>query len=245
MKKKYIRKKMIATKKHEEPILFGFIQAIVTLIDLLVMFAIIWNVFIYFIPYGSLINIVDGDSMSPTMKSGQIIFSDTTNFEREDIVVSHFPENVVKEDPNRKNMLIVKRVIGFPGDKVEVTQNGIYINGDLLEEQYISPSIKQFTYQNGMCQKMTLDNDEYFLVGDNREVSYDSRLFGPVKSSDITYKQSETPTLNFWVKILLIIIFLILDMFLYMLIEFILTESIYGFIYNKKNNKKNADYESA
>ena len=228
------------------PIIKGLVQALVMVVDLFVMFLLIWHLFTYFIPQGSWLNIVDGDSMEPTLSSKQIIFTENNNIERGDIVTSYVPEEVKRQYPDKANSILIKRVIGVPGDTVKITKDGIFINEKVLEEKYIPTDFKEYTYKEGGQNEIVLKSNEYYLVGDNREVSYDSRTFGPVKIDDILYAQSEKPTLNFWLKAILMLLFLILDIFLYMLIEFILMECVYGIIYkkNKKNKAPNTTTET-
>ena len=228
-------------KVRENPIVNGIVQGAITLIDLIVMFLIIWNVFVYFIPRGSWINVVDGDSMEPTMHSGQVIFADMSGIERGNIVTSYLPDSVIDAQPEREGMLLIKRVIGMPGDTIKIAREGIYVNGQLLEEDYIPLESKSFTYKDRGYTNVKLGSNEYYIVGDNREVSYDSRSFGPVKTDDILYKQSTTLTTNFYLKAAFILSILVLDIFLYMLIEFILTEAAYAILYKKpcENVNKN------
>lgn len=224
-------------KVNSNPVVKGIIQASVVLIDLFVMFIIIWNLFTYIIPQGSWLNVVDGDSMKPTLHNAQIIFTDTDAVSHGDIVTTHAPQSLIDEKPEKAKTIFIKRVIGVPGDQIEITQEGISVNGTLLVEDYIPEESKSFTYKEGGYNSLTLAADEYFIVGDNREVSYDSRVFGPIKSTDILYKQSESPTTNFWLKAALILLLLIFDVFLYSLIEFALTEAAYGIIYKGKETE--------
>jgi signal peptidase I len=217
----------------------GIVQGAVTLIDLLIMFLIIWHVFVYFIPKGSWINVVDGNSMEPTMHNNQIIFADMSSVKRGDIITSYLPDSVVSAQPERKGMLLIKRVVGMPGETVEITRDGIRIDGQLLEEDYIPAESKSFTYKDRGYTNVKLGINEYYIVGDNREVSYDSRSFGPVTIDNILYKQSETPTPNFFLKAALIVAVLVFDIFLYMLIEFVLTETAYAVVYKKKQKNVN------
>ena len=111
---------------------------------------------------------VIGSSMVPTLEDGNQLITDKITYrfrepERFDIVV--FPHG-----PN--NEYYIKRIIGMPGETVEISEDGtIYIDGEVLEEDY--------GYGNTTPQEMsggiTLSEDEYFVLGDNREVSLDSR----------------------------------------------------------------------
>jgi signal peptidase I len=74
----------------------------------------------------------------------------------------------------------IKRMIALPGDKVKISDGSVYINDTKLDEDYLSPD----TY-TGEDMELTLAEDEYFVLGDNRCVSKDSRQVGPLKSKQI------------------------------------------------------------
>jgi len=113
---------------------------------------------------------VNGTSMSPTLKGNEImLLNKLGHIDRFDIVV-------IKIDDNQDNL--IKRVIGLPGESVEIKENEIYINDKKLEDKYGSG----VTYN---IDKVTLKNGEYFVLGDNRIVSMDSRVFGTIHESEI------------------------------------------------------------
>lgn len=76
---------------------------------------------------------------------------------------------------------LVKRVIGIPGDEVEIKDGQVYLNGNVLEEDYV----KGETYSNNNDFSIKVEEDTVFVLGDNREVSKDSRNFGLVKINQI------------------------------------------------------------
>lgn len=223
-------------KVNANPFVKGFVQSAVMLIDLLIMFVLIWNMFNYFIPQSSWINVVSGDSMDPTMKSGQVLFTQLPGeLDRGDVVTVRTNEKVVEQYPEYEDMIMVKRIVGVPGDRLIIEENGdVYINGELYVENYLTDEAKLFTYNSGKYMSVLLDADEYFVMGDNREVSYDSRAYGVVNFDDILYEQSENPTNNFWLKLSLVVLVFALDIFLYALVEFVLTECVYWIIYGRK-----------
>ena len=87
------------------------------------------------------------------------------------------------ESGDEEEPLYVKRIIGLPGEKVRIDDDGnIYINGEILKENYGKTPIDD----PGIAEEeITLADDEVFCLGDNREVSEDSRYIGPVKIKDI------------------------------------------------------------
>jgi signal peptidase I len=108
---------------------------------------------------------IEGASMEPNMHNGQyLIISKVTYWlhppERGDVVVFDFPR-----DPNRQ---FIKRIIGLPGENLEIKQGQVFINGQLLEEPY-SPNAGAYSWG-----PETIAPDEYFVLGDNRPYSSDS-----------------------------------------------------------------------
>lgn len=123
--------------------------------------------------------IVEGISMSPTLANGQLIFIQKAFYKLKhgDIAVFNIYE--------QKNPL-VKRVIGMPGDKIFADANGdgkLYVNGTAVSDKY-------FRYAHGSIANIniTLNDDEYFMLGDNAAESRDSRLFGVVKTDALIGK---------------------------------------------------------
>ena len=113
---------------------------------------------------------VNGTSMVPTLEGGEImLLNKLSKYKRYDIVVIDLKE---------ENNDLIKRIIGLPGETVEIKNNEVYINDELLNEEYGFG----ITYN---IDKITLSDDEYFVLGDNRLVSKDSRVFGPIKEEKI------------------------------------------------------------
>lgn len=119
-------------------------------------------------------NIVEGQSMEPNYESHDYVIGYNFNqdYSRGDVIIANSPSN----------KLVIKRIIGLPGDTIYFEQGKLYINGEYYLEDYVSQTYNQSAFSMG---ELTLNEDEYFIVGDNRDVSLDSRNYGPVKKSDI------------------------------------------------------------
>ena len=125
---------------------------------------------------------VSGHSMETTLQDGDQLIVDKISYrfrdpKRYDIIV--FPYQY------EENTYYIKRIIGLPGETVQIDESGnIYINGELLEENYGAETIQN---PGRAAKPITLGDDEYFVMGDNRNNSKDSRSeeVGNVKRSQI------------------------------------------------------------
>ena len=111
-----------------------------------------------------------GDSMNPVLSNGDVVLVNrivynATTPKRGDIIV-------FKPKGNENAHYYIKRIIGLPGETVEIMENHIYIDGEKLEEDYETTDIDDVGIVN---EKIQLDGDEYFVLGDNRKISEDSR----------------------------------------------------------------------
>jgi len=91
---------------------------------------------------------------------------------------------VVLRDPG-DNGLSVKRVIAAPGDSIYLKDGGVYVNGCKLNEPYLTPGTPTFTYSKYRDQLILCGKDQFFVLGDNRLNSIDSRAYGPVPRRNI------------------------------------------------------------
>lgn len=111
---------------------------------------------------------VNGPSMDNTLKHGQIlILNKLDKYKRGDIVVVDLGDEK-----------IIKRIVGLPGESIYCLNGEIYINDEKIKEDYTSSETLDFT-------KVFIQEDEYFVMGDNRPVSMDSRSFGPINKSQM------------------------------------------------------------
>ena len=126
---------------------------------------------------------IKGDSMQPNYPNGEYLLTDKVKYrfnspQRGDVVVFKAP---VADDE------YIKRIIGLPGEIVSLRDGHIYINSRLLEEEYLSQKV--ITYGGRFLadnQSAKVPEDEYFVVGDNRSYSSDSRTWGFVPKESIT-----------------------------------------------------------
>lgn len=126
---------------------------------------------------------ISGISMSPNYPDSEYLLTEKVSYykntpKRGDVVV--FTPPVSTDD-------YIKRVIGLPGDSVSVKGGSVYINGKLLKEDYLTSDVVTqggSFLQEGESYKVT--DGEFFVMGDNRTHSYDSRSFGPIKKKVIS-----------------------------------------------------------
>jgi signal peptidase I len=128
---------------------------------------------------------VVGRSMYPTYQDGEYVMANKIVYEiadpkRGDVIIFKYSDT---QD-------FIKRVIGLPGEIVGLQDGKIYINGEVLDESgYLDETI----YTNGSDylhegESITLEDDQYFVCGDNRQHSSDSRTFGPISRDQIKAK---------------------------------------------------------
>ena len=116
-----------------------------------------------------------GVSMSPTIKDGDIIrvarFDRGAKFDlkRGDVILFLYPS-----EPSKS---YVKRLVGMPGDSVEVRAGKVFVNGEELAEPYVDPSLNEFDESH---PPVRVGERSYYVLGDNRDNSSDSRAWGPV-----------------------------------------------------------------
>ncbi len=117
---------------------------------------------------------VKGNSMMPTLKNGQVLISKKYNLQikNNDIIVI-----------KKNNKTIIKRVIGIPNDEIAILEGYIYLNGNKFDDIY--------TENSGiLTHEIKLKDDEYFVLGDNRNASIDSRFdeIGIINKKEIIAK---------------------------------------------------------
>ncbi len=86
-------------------------------------------------------------------------------------------------EPHIQDKNIIKRVIGLPGDSIDISNGFVYRNGEKLDEEYLDNVVTD--ERNEAHSHVLLSDDEYYVLGDNRPVSLDSRTFGPIRKDRI------------------------------------------------------------
>lgn len=152
----------------KEPV-SGSKKALGAVLELLVYAAVVLSLTFLIVNYVGQRTMVSGQSMYPMLENGDQLLVDKISYvftkpQRFDIVVFRY---LYKE-----NTYYIKRVIGLPGETVQITDGTIYINGEVLEENYGYEPIRE---AKRASEPILLGEDEYFVLGDNRNDSSDSR----------------------------------------------------------------------
>lgn len=161
------------------PARLGIVGALSWLRDLAfsILIAVVLIVFIYQ-PVK-----VEGTSMEPGLSDNERIFINKFTYKlnlgevrRGDTVVFWYPRDTTKS--------YIKRVIGLPGDRIRIVQGDVFVNGAPLNEDYVAERFRDLsTYAEG--EEVTVPPDDYFVLGDHRNSSSDSRVWGFVPRSNI------------------------------------------------------------
>ncbi len=128
---------------------------------------------------------IQGDAMAPALRAGQVVSFEIQAYahhppQRGDIVLFKAPG-----DPSR---LFVKRIIAIPGDQLLITNGAVSINGQVISEPYLLERWVTYNSWPATGQAVTVPANQYFVMGDNRNHSSDSRAFGFVDREVIAGK---------------------------------------------------------
>lgn len=154
-------------------VILNFFEFIKTVIVIVILAAIIRLFVIQ--PF-----IVDGQSMEPNFQNNDYLITEKISFHLQQI---NHGEVIILRPPDNPSVNYLKRVIGIPGDTVDIKDGDVYVNGQKLTEPYIDGQ-KTLTTNNEEM-KTALRESEYFVMGDNRNHSRDSRELGPIPKQNI------------------------------------------------------------
>jgi len=157
-------------------------------LDLIETIAISFSIFLVVYLFFLQPHQVNGQSMVPNFQSGEHILTDKITFkmrdpQRGEVVVFHAPP--AANCPEGTGCDFIKRVLGVPGDTIEVKENSMWVNGQKMDETYIPDDFPIMPGNATKGKSVYLGPDEYFVSGDNRPYSSDSRAWGAITKADI------------------------------------------------------------
>jgi signal peptidase I len=151
-----------------------------------VLETILWVIILYFIvDYVSIRVLVKGRSMEPNLVEGNFLLVNKLAYQNG---LPDRGEIIVFNNPLDEEIDFIKRVIGLPGDTIEVTSGDLYLNGTKIEEYYIYGDSLRNT------PLTSVPDGHVYVMGDNRNVSSDSRMWGPLNTAAILGQ----PVLIYW-----------------------------------------------
>lgn len=138
----------------------------------IIIFSLVVALIIFLRVFVCFIAVVKGDSMLPEFKDGQLLLINKcySSLERGDVII-------FKHDGS----FLIKRVIGLPGETVQIIDNDIYVNDEKIND-FVSVNMNDIGLAS---DPVCLENDQFFVLGDNRNNSMDSRIFGAITQQQI------------------------------------------------------------
>ncbi len=144
--------------------------------------------------------IVQGASMEPNFHKSNYLVVDIISYkigspERGDVIVFRYPSNrspnnnlahhitrIISPYPEDRPVYHIKRIVGLPGERITFLDGEVFINGEVIQEDYIPPYVQTDPLNQ---PDFLLSESQYFVMGDNRAASFDSRSWGPLEKRDI------------------------------------------------------------
>lgn len=145
------------------------------IVETVALFAIVFTVARFAIGNYS----IQGQSMEPNYHQEQRLLVDKVSPR----LLGYSPGDIVIVRSPIQDIELIKRLIGKPGDTIELRDNRVFVNGEALNEPYLPPNANSGPTRGE--SKWTLGENEYFVMGDNRSFSQDSRAFGSVSGESI------------------------------------------------------------
>lgn len=157
-------------------------------LDIIETVVIALSVFLIIYLFVSSPHQVNGQSMVPTFQNGDYVLSDKVSYrignpKRGDVIVFHAPATA--DCPTGTGCDFIKRVIGLPGETITVHDNHIWVNGQQVVEPYIPADFETLPGPATRDKSITLEANQFFVCGDNRPYSSDSRSWGPITKDEI------------------------------------------------------------
>lgn len=146
---------MLVLREHVKGVRFAVATVVIIALEILIFNKILINAYI------------PSESMEPLLSEGMRLIA--TRYDREEV---RRGDIIIFRQHGDYSTHYIKRVIGMPGDTVAIKKSGVYINGDLYAEEYIKEPMEVEKEQI-----FTIPDESYFVMGDNRNNSYDSRMW--------------------------------------------------------------------
>lgn len=122
--------------------------------------------------------IVKGASMEPTFENNDFLLVDEFVYRFRE---PSRGEVIVFRNPRNEEEFYIKRIVGLPGEEIVIREGAVFINGVMLAEEYVPEDMRSMPGD----LRIELEDDEYFVMGDNRLESSDSRSWGPLEEREI------------------------------------------------------------